>query len=152
MEIKKLENYNLEEYIPLRIKMLNENVSKQYDNTELEKQTRKYFLENINKTLIIFGMFDNNKLIAVSGIEIIKRLPTPEISNINSTIGYICGVYTSKDYRKQGISKKLIGETLEYGKSIGLTRFKLTAHNPIAIKMYASFGFSHNQNTMTLNL
>ena len=77
MEIKKLENYNLEEYIPLRIKMLNENINKQYDNTELEKHTRQYFIENINKTLIIFGMFDNNKLIAVSGIEIIKRLPTP---------------------------------------------------------------------------
>ena len=48
MEIRKLENYNLEEYIPLRIKMLNENINKQYDNTELEKQTRQYFIENIN--------------------------------------------------------------------------------------------------------
>ena len=97
-------------------------------------------------------MFDNNNLIAVSSLEIIKRLPTPKIGNINSTIGYICGIYTNKNYRKQGIAKKLVAKTLEYGKNIGITRFQLSSHNPIAIKMYEDFGFKPNINSMILTI
>lgn len=152
MEIKQLSNNNLEEYLKLRIEMLNEDPYTEYDNIEIEKQTREYFVENINKTLITFGMFDNNNLIAVSTLEIIKRLPTPKIGNINSTIGYICGIYTNKNYRKQGIARKLVCETLEYGKNIGITRFQLSSHNPIAIKMYKNLGFKPNINSMILTI
>lgn len=151
MEIRKLTNCDLDAYLKLRFEMLNEN-SNEIDNLELEKQTREYFVDNINKSLIIFGMFDQNILIAVSGIEIIKRLPNPKINNINSTIGYICGVYTDKSYRKQGISKKLLNRTLQFGKDLGITRFKLSSSNPIAIKMYESLGFKHNEKAMTLTL
>lgn len=152
MEIKQLSNNNLEEYLKLRIEMLNEDPYTEYDNIEIEKQTREYFVENINKTLITFGMFDNNNLIAVSSLEIIKRLPTPKIGNINSTIGYICGIYTNKNYRKQGIARKLVCETLEYGKNIGITRFQLSSHNPIAINMYKNLGFKPNINSMILTI
>ena len=149
MEIKKLESYNLEEYMDLRIKMLKESLNNDYNFAELEKQTRKYFIENLNNTLFIFGMFDNDKLIAVSGIEILKRLPTPQ--NLACMLGYICGVYTDIPYRKQGISKKLINKTLEFGKSLGITRFNLNSHNPIAINMYRGFGFEHNEKAMILD-
>lgn len=152
MEIKQLSNNNLEEYLKLRIAMLTEDPYTEYDNIEIEKQTREYFVENINKTLITFGMFDDDKLIAVSSLEIIKRLPTPKIGNINSTIGYICGIYTDKDYRRQGISKKLVTKTLEYGKSLGITRFQLASHNPIAIKMYKNLGFKSNTDSMILTI
>lgn len=152
MEIKELSNNDLEAYLKLRIKMLNEDPYNEYDNVEIEKQTREYFIENINKTLITFGMFDKEELVAVSSLEIIKRLPTPKMGNINSTIGYICGIYTDKAYRKKGIAKKLVTKTLEYGKSIGITRFQLSSHNPIAVKMYESLGFKPNKDSMILTI
>ena len=147
MEIKKLESYNLDEYINLRIKMLKENINKDY--SELEKQTRKYFVENLNDTLFIFGMFDNDKLIAICGLEIVKRLPTPQ--NLACMIGYICTVYTDIPYRNNGISKKLLNATLQFGKSLGINRFNLNTHNSIALKLYKEFGFEHNPDAMILD-
>ena len=151
MEIRELTKENLEEYLDLRVKMLSENEEIGYDIDKIKDQTRDYYMENINKSLITFGMFDNNKLVAVASIEIIKRLSTPKINNANSTVGYICGVYTCEEYRRQGISKQLLIKTLNFGKSIGINRFKLSTHNPIAAKMYQTLGFKHNESAMILN-
>ncbi len=152
MEIKNLTTENLEEYLELRVKMLNENQEVGYDISKIEEQTREYYIENINKNLIIFGMFDNNKIVGVAAIEIIKRLPTPKINNSNSTTGYICGVYTREEYRNQGISKKLVSTALNYGKNRGITRFKLSTHNPIAANVYKKLGFEYDQKAMILNI
>ncbi len=152
MEIRKLTKEDLEEYLDLRVKMLSENIHVGYDISKIKDETRKYYIENINKSLIIFGMFDDNKIVAVTGIEIINRLPTPKINNSNSVIGYICSVYTCEEYRNQGISKDLILQVLEYGKSIGITRFKLTTNNPIAFKTYEKLGFKFDDSAMILNI
>lgn len=119
MEIRELTIDNLEEYLDLRVKMLSENKEVGYDIDKIKDQTRDYYIENINKSLIIFGMFENDRIIAVTSLEIIKRLPTPKINNINSVVGYICGVYTCEDYRRQGISKQLVMKALEYGRNRG---------------------------------
>jgi len=37
-------------------------------------------------------------------------------------------------------------ETIELGKEIGIKRFKLSTINPIAMKMYESFGFVDDVN------
>ncbi len=152
MEIRELTIDNLEEYLDLRVKMLSENKEVGcYDIAKVKDQTRDYYIENINKSLIIFGMFENDRIVAVTSLEIIKRLPTPKINNTNSVVGYICGVYTCEEYRRQGISKELVIKALDYGRNRGITRFKLTTHNPVAVKIYEDLGFKHDENTMILN-
>lgn len=148
IEERKLQIEDLEEFISLRVEILLADKSINYDKDEIIKQTIPYFKENINKSLHAFGIFDKKHLVSVACMEIIKRLPTPRKDNLNSEICYICGVYTKPEYRKKGYANKLLGNILEYAKQIGITRFKLSSHNPNAIKIYEKYGFEKDENMM----
>lgn len=148
IEERKLDIEDLEQFISLRVEMLMNDISINYDKDEIIKQTIPYVKENLNKSLHIFGIFDNNHLISVAAMEIIKRLPTPKKENLNSEICYICSVYTKPEYRKRGYANKLLGNILEYAKEIGITRFKLSSHSNNAIKMYEKYGFKKDETMM----
>ena len=54
--------------------------------------------------------------------------------------GYIWGVYVERDYRRQGIAKKLMGEAIAYLKSIDCTKVILHA-SPQGKPLYSHLGF-----------
>lgn len=64
---------------------------------------------------------------------------------------YVCSIYTKEEYRNKGYSKLLLDEVIEDAKKRGLTRFKLSSHNEIAIKMYEEFGFAKDGESMVKN-
>lgn len=146
--IKKLDINDIDNYCNLRVEMLLSDKSVSYDKEELIFQTKNYCKEYINKTLFIFGYIENNEIVSIAAYEILKRLPTPKINNINSDIAYVCSVYTKKEFRKKGHSKLLLNEIIKDANKRGLTRFKLSSHNEIAIKMYEKLGFKKDCGAM----
>lgn len=149
--IRKLDINDIDTYCNLRVAMLLSDKSVSYSKEELVLQTREYYENYINKTLFIFGYIENEEIVAIAAYEIIKRLPTPKINNLNSDIAYVCSIYTKEEFRNRGYSKLLLNEVIEDAKKRGLTRFKLSSHNEIAIKMYEKFGFKTDLTAMVKN-
>ena len=149
--IRKLDINDIDNYCNLRVAMLLSDKSVSYSKEELVLQTREYYENYINKTLFIFGYIENEEIVSVAAYEILKRLPTPKINNLNSDIAYVCSIYTKEEFRNKGYSKLLLNEVIEDAKKRGLTRFKLSSHNEIAIKMYEKFGFKSDLTTMVKN-
>ncbi len=149
--IRKLDINDIDTYCNLRVAMLLSDKSVSYNKEELVLQTREYYEDYINKTLFIFGYIENEEIVSVAAYEVLKRLPTPKINNLNSDIAYVCSIYTKEEYRNKGYSKLLLNEVIEDAKKRGLTRFKLSSHNEIAIKMYEKFGFKSDLTVMVKN-
>lgn len=149
--IRKLDINDIDNYCNLRVAMLLSDKSVTYNKEELVLQTREYYENYINKTLFIFGYIENEEIVSVAAYEVLKRLPTPKINNLNSDIAYVCSIYTKEEYRNKGYSKLLLNEVIEDAKKRGLTRFKLSSHNEIAIKMYEKFGFKSDLTAMVKN-
>ena len=149
--IRKLDINDIDSYCNLRVAMLLSDKSVSYDKEELVLQTREYYENYINKTLFIFGYIENEEIVSVAAYEVLKRLPTPKNNNLNSDIAYVCSIYTKEEYRNKGYSKLLLNEVIKDAKKRGLTRFKLSSHNEIAIKMYEKFGFKSDLTAMVKN-
>lgn len=149
--IRKLDINDIDSYCNLRVAMLLSDKSVSYNKEELVLQTREYYENYINKTLFIFGYIENEEIVSVAAYEVLKRLPTPKINNLNSDIAYVCSIYTKEEFRNKGYSKLLLNEVVEDAKKRGLTRFKLSSHNEIAIKMYEKFGFKSDLTAMVKN-
>ena len=149
--IRKLNINDIDTYCNLRVAMLLSDKSVSYNKEELVLQTREYYEDYINKTLFIFGYIENEEIVSVAAYEVLKRLPTPKIKNLNSDIAYVCSIYTKEEYRNKGYSKLLLNEVIEDAKKRGLTRFKLSSHNEIAIKLYKKFGFKSDLTAMVKN-
>lgn len=149
--IRKLDINDIDSYCNLRVAMLLSDKSVSYNKEELVLQTREYYENYINKTLFIFGYIENEEIVSVAAYEVLKRLPTPKINNLNSDIAYVCSIYTKEEFRNRGYSKLLLNEVINDAKKRGLTRFKLSSHNEIAIKMYEKFGFKSDLTAMVKN-
>lgn len=149
--IRKLDINDIDSYCNLRVAMLLSDKSVSYNKEELVLQTREYYENYINKTLFIFGYIENEEIVSVATYEVLKRLPTPKINNLNSDIAYVCSIYTKEEFRNRGYSKLLLNEVINDAKKRGLTRFKLSSHNEIAIKMYEKFGFKSDLTAMVKN-
>ena len=145
---RKLSMEDLEQFIKLRVEMLMSDKSINYDKDEIINQTIPYVKENLNESLHIWGVFEDDDLISMAAMEILKRLPTPKKENLNSEIGYICSVYTKPEYRKRGYANKLMSNIFEYANNLGITRFKLSSHNPNAIRIYEKYGFKKDETMM----
>jgi len=67
-------------------------------------------------------------------------------------VGYITSVFTKQEHREKGYQRKVFEECLNYGESIGITRFKLSTKNPKAMNMYASRGFIDDTNAKKMSI
>lgn len=148
-ELKRLTKRDKNDFVALRKEMLLSDKDTNYDKFEIENLTKKYYLKYINKSLFVFGIYEDKKLVSIAGLELIKRLPTPKINNLNSDIGYICSVYTKEEYRRKGYALMLLNEIVHFASSKGISRFQLSTHNPKAIKLYEKLGFHKNETMMS---
>lgn len=141
MEIKILNKENIEEIILLRIalQMVDFENNLGIEQEILENRTRQFLKENLGKDLFMYGAYVNKRLVSICGLMIFKYFP--QADDLSCKVGYITCVYTKDEYRKMGYQKKVFEKCIEYGKSLGISRFKLSTKNPVAMKMYESFGF-----------
>lgn len=148
--VRKLELNDLEQMVNLRIAI--QNYDLKYINKNdivlsedlLMKKTKKYINEHLDKNLFMFGLFVNNELVVNYGYYLGEHFPT--YNNTNGYCGYICNVFTKEEYRGKGYQRKVFNECFNYAKKRGITKFKLSSKNEIAINMYKSFGFKQIDN------
>lgn len=141
INIKQLNNENIEDIIPLRISLQKVDFENKLGIEEkiLEDKTREFLKENINKDLFMYGVYVNKELVSICGLTIFKYFP--QADDLSCKVGYITSVYTKEEYRKKGYQKKVFEKCIELGKEKGIKKFTLSTKNPIAMKMYEKFGF-----------
>lgn len=71
--------------------------------------------------------------------------PSKDEEFYNITKGYICDVFTLREYRKKGIQTNLIKECIKFAKENNIIELKLSSDNPNAIKIYKEQGFEYDK-------
>jgi len=104
--------------------------------------TKNYLEEHLNKDIFFFIEIIENKIVATCGLQVIKYMPQCVESGIE---GYICDVFTLKEYRRKGIQINLIKECIKFAKENHIIELKLSSDNPEAIKIYQEQGFEHDK-------
>ena len=146
MEVKRLNKENIEEIIPLRIALQKVDFENNLgiDEQILINKTREFMNENLDKDLFMYGTYIDDKLVSICGLSIFKYFP--QADDLSCKVGYITCVYTKDEDRGNGYQKQVFQKCIELGKQMGITRFKLSTKNPIAMKMYENFGFKEDKN------
>jgi len=95
------------------------------------------FIENDSPDHVMFGAFDDKRLIGITGFNRMARQRAMHR-------GELVQVYVDSDYRGQNIGEKLIRHVLEYAFTLeGIEQVQLSviAGNQAAIKLYEKIGF-----------
>ena len=123
----------------VRIKQQKDDWKEQYeDKYGLLKRTKAYLEKHLNNDFLAFIEEIEDNIIAICCLQIIEYLPQ---CNDNGKQGYICNVYTDKQYRNQGIHTKLLEEVIRYSINNNLCELDLSTDNDVAISLYKKFGF-----------
>lgn len=139
---------DIEELSKLRVIQQKEDWKEEYPEGEDKKfyeVTQKYLIKHLNEDIIFFIEEQEKHIIATCGLQIINYMPQCVESGKE---GYICNVFTLREYRKKGIQTKLIGECIKFAKEQNLEILKLSSDNPEAISIYKKYGFENDKLTM----
>lgn len=151
MIIKRLNIEDVESFLQLRLKLFYElkEIELNEDIEELKKSTKEYYLKNIDKTLITYGIFEDNKIVSIGSLCLFERIPY--IENLSGKEGYILNIYTLPEYRKKGYGKNITEKLLECSKEIGIKKLWLNASDE-GKKLYTKLGFKEKNNEMEIFL
>ena len=113
----------------------------------LRKQLTRYFSEaTVNNTCISF-IAKNGDTVAGIGSVHIHQMPG-NFGNPSGRWGYIMNMYTVPEFRKQGISSRILQELVEAGRQAGVTAFELHA-TKFGESVYLKNGFQfHTEPTL----
>ena len=139
--IRRLQPHESVIYREVRLSCL-KNVPKYFGSTyEEEILNPKFmfetFIENDSPDHVMFGAFDEKRLIGITGFNRMARQRAMHR-------GELVQVYVDSDYRGQNIGEKLIRHVLEYAFTLeGIEQVQLSviAGNQAAIKLYEKIGF-----------
>jgi len=95
------------------------------------------YIENDSQEHFMFGAFDDDKLIGITGFNRMDRQRAMHR-------GEVVQVYVDSNYRGQNIGEKLIRRVLEHAFTLdGIEQVQLSvvARNQTAIKLYEKLGF-----------
>lgn len=89
MIIKRLGIEDVEFFLDLRLKLFYElqEIDKNDDIENLINSTKEYYLKNIDKSLITYRIFEENKIVSIGSLCLFERIPYME--NISGREGYI---------------------------------------------------------------
>ena len=139
--IRKLEPTESSMYREIRLACL-QNAAEYFGSTYEEevlnpKLKFETFIENASPEHFMFGAFDVDRLIGISGFDRMDRKRARHR-------GELVQVYVDSNYRGQNIGEKLIRSAVEYAFTMdGLEQIQLSviAGNKSAIKLYEKIGF-----------
>ncbi len=135
---------DIEEISKLRVMQQKDDWKELYPNKDEEFYiiTKNYLEEHLNKDIFFFIEIIENKIVATCGLQVIKYMPQCVESGIG---GYICDVFTLKEYRRKGIQTNLIKECIKFSKKNNIIELKLSSDNPEAIRIYQGQGFVYDE-------
>jgi ribosomal protein S18 acetylase RimI-like enzyme len=147
MEIRIADEKDIDLMMSSRLEMLKEvnslDADYQYAESFVE-ESRKYFLEG-NQTTVL--ALDNEKVIGCATICYFTIMPT--FSHPTGKRAHLMNVYTSKEYRKQGIGMKMVDMLIEDAWNKGATEISLDA-TEAGRPLYKKCGFEDSSECMVL--
>ena len=133
----------------LRLEMLSEvnGLSGEYEYDEnFIFESRRYF-ESGEQTTVIAS--DGETLVGCASLSYTWIMPT--FSHPTGNRAHLMNVYTRADYRRRGISKKMVEILIDEAKENGVTEISLDA-TEMGRPLYESLGFKASDSCMVMDL
>ena len=136
MIYRKATEKDIDSIVEMRINLLIEEAAT--IPTDIRAELKEYFSIEINKTIVVMLAEEKDKIVATSSV-IFQKYP-PSFSNKEGMRAYITNVYTMPEYRRQGISTKLLDELIEEVEKRGISYVWLWATEQ-GNHLYKKYGF-----------
>ena len=111
--------------------------------SELEHAERQFLYNHMNKDLYMYGLFEEEALVAISGMHIYES--SPGTMSMNGLLAYICNVYTLPQFRKRGYQNQLLEHCISIAEERQIRMMFLGTSNPIAADFYNKHDFQVNK-------
>lgn len=148
IQYKKLTEKELGTFIEMRICQLREEGAK--EDIDLKSALMDYYERHMaDGTFVSWLAFDGDKIVGTSGMSFVEK--PPYFGCPSGKIGLLSSMFTSNDYRRQGIAKELLSRVVNEAKEYGCGSVQITASD-MGVLLYSDFGFVKNGNFMQYKL
>lgn len=148
IEYKKLTTKELDTFLDMRINQLREEGAK--EDIDLKPALRDYYNRHMaDGTFVSWIALDRDKIIGTSGMSFVEK--PPYFGCPSGKVGLLSSMFTSKEYRRQGIAKELLSRIVNEAKEYGCGVVQITASD-MGVLLYTDFGFKKNGNFMQYKL
>lgn len=118
------------------------------DMSEIAEQSRLYYKRALNDgSHTAYLAFDSEKIVGAGGVSYYTVMPTCD--NVTGRKAYIMNMYTSPEYRRQGIALKMLDLLVKDTKARGITHIALEA-TAAGRPLYLKYGFVPMEHEMIL--
>ncbi|MBR4587289.1 MAG: GNAT family N-acetyltransferase [Lachnospiraceae bacterium] len=155
MEIvyKRLTEAELDTVIKMRIDQLTEEYTSAGktvpEGVDLEMTLMDFYKRNMAAgTYVSWLAFDGDKIVGTSGMSFAEK--PPYFTCPTGRLGILSSMYTDPNYRRLGIATALLDHVVKEAKDYGCGTIYITASD-MGVKLYESYGFTHNGNFMQYN-
>ena len=146
MEIKykRLTENELDIFINMRINQLREEGAK--EDIDLVPALKEYYNRHMaDGTFVSWLALDGDQIVGTSGMSFVEK--PPYFGCPNGKIGLLSSMFTSNQYRRQGIAKELLARVMKEALEYGCGTVQITASD-MGVFLYTDFGFQKNGNFM----
>ena len=148
MEFKRLDISNIDEIISLRLKQLSDEGA--VESFDLKPNLYEFYKEQLNSNnFAIFGVIENNKIIATGSLSFVYK--PPYYNCPNGKIGLLSSMYVDPSYRRCGIATKMLDTIVSYAKENNCSLIHITA-SKMGELLYSKYGFIKKNNFMEYKL
>ncbi len=148
IQYKKLTEKELEVFIDMRIHQLREEGAK--EDIDLKPALQDYYHRHMaDGTFVAWLAVDGEQIIGTSGMSFVEK--PPYFGCPSGRIGLLSSMFTSKEYRRQGIAKELLTRVVNEARAYGCGTVQITASD-MGVLLYTNFGFVKNGNFMQYKL
>lgn len=145
---KRLTEKELDTFIQIRINQLREEGAK--EEIDLKPTLLDYYNRHMSDgTFVSWLAFDEDKIVGTSGMSFVEK--PPYFGCPNGKIGLLSSMFTSPEYRRQGIAKELLTRVVDDAKKYGCGVVQITASD-MGVLLYTDFGFVSNNKFMQYKL
>lgn len=137
---EKANHNDIDDLVKLRIEYLIEDYG-QISNDKLlviSNNLPAYFLNHLNKDLFVFVCRDSDDIVGCCFLCVSEKPSNP--SFVNGKVGTVLNVYTKPQFRRKGISRKLMKMLMQEAKELSLDYVELKATES-GYGLYKSLGF-----------
>ena len=148
MEFKRLDISNIDEIISLRLKQLSDEGA--VESFDLKPNLYDFYKKQLNSNnFAIFGVIENNKIIATGSLSFVYK--PPYYNCPNGKIGLLSSMYVDPSYRRCGIATKMLDVIVSYAKDNNCSLIHITA-SKMGELLYSKYGFIKKNNFMEYKL
>ncbi|MBQ7945015.1 MAG: GNAT family N-acetyltransferase [Lachnospiraceae bacterium] len=148
IEYKKLTFSELDTFIDMRINQLREEGAK--EDIDLKPALKDYYTRHMEEgTFVSWLAMDGDRIVGTSGMSFVEK--PPYFGCPSGKLGLLSSMFTSKEYRRQGIAKELLSRVVNEAKEYGCGAVQITASD-MGVHLYTDFGFEKNENFMQYKL